>query len=239
MNVDSLLAYAQGDTPAPLLLLGEAGGGQAALARQAAQQWSGQPVHDYAGRRIVMRRSEEDVELAFLLHELSLRAVERRAVVLEITGASLEVQNALLKTLEEPPVDTWLILLADRDYMVLPTVRSRCTIVQAVPLSFDELTDWATEQQLDLEGLDLALAGGNPGRLSWMNENRDALDALAEGRVAPLLAGLHAADDARSWLGQLLLLASQQQPGQQWVQARQLLSSGVRPELVLAYAFLV
>ncbi len=37
-----------------------------------------------------------------------------------------EAQNCLLKTLEEPPAETVLILLADNDESLLPTVRSRC-----------------------------------------------------------------------------------------------------------------
>lgn len=41
-----------------------------------------------------------------------------------------EAQNALLKTLEEPPLNTILILLSERQELFLPTVLSRCKIIK-------------------------------------------------------------------------------------------------------------
>jgi len=43
-------------------------------------------------------------------------------------------QNALLKTLEEPPAQTFLILLTAAPDMLLPTVRSRCQAIRMSPL---------------------------------------------------------------------------------------------------------
>lgn len=43
---------------------------------------------------------------------------------------TLVAQNALLKILEEPPVNTYIMLLAEREEVFLPTVLSRCTIMQ-------------------------------------------------------------------------------------------------------------
>jgi DNA polymerase III subunit delta' len=43
-------------------------------------------------------------------------------------------QNAFLKTLEEPPPGTVLILVATHPDLLLPTIRSRCTRVQFAPL---------------------------------------------------------------------------------------------------------
>lgn len=66
--------------------------------------------------------------------ELSARTFTgRRAVVILDVHTMLEpAQNALLKTLEEPPRDT-LLLLAGREAGVLPTIRSRCAIVRLGP----------------------------------------------------------------------------------------------------------
>lgn len=57
-----------------------------------------------------------------------------RAVVLE-NAASLtpEAQNALLKTLEEPPLNAILILGASSEAKFLPTILSRCQIVNLSP----------------------------------------------------------------------------------------------------------
>lgn len=54
-----------------------------------------------------------------------------RAVVLEdAANLTVEAQNALLKTLEEPPPEAILILGTASDVKLLPTILSRCEIVR-------------------------------------------------------------------------------------------------------------
>ena len=54
-----------------------------------------------------------------------------RAVVMEnASNLTIEAQNALLKTLEEPPAEAILILGAPSDVKFLPTILSRCEIVR-------------------------------------------------------------------------------------------------------------
>jgi len=43
--------------------------------------------------------------------------------------------NALLKTLEEPPHTTYIILVSARPNLLLPTIRSRCQIIRFAPVS--------------------------------------------------------------------------------------------------------
>ena len=51
----------------------------------------------------------------------------RRVVIVDNADAlNAEAQNALLKTLEEPPAASTFILVTSRPDMLLPTVRSRC-----------------------------------------------------------------------------------------------------------------
>ena len=57
-----------------------------------------------------------------------------------------EASNAFLKTLEEPPPETYLFLLTNRPYSILPTIRSRCIQVR-IPSSHatsedEEWKDW-------------------------------------------------------------------------------------------------
>lgn len=80
-----------------------------------------------------------------------------------------EAQNALLKTLEEPPGPSVLILIASRAYLLLPTVRSRCFTIPFGPLLVSELTK-------------LLAARGMSG------EEAAARAALAEGRAGKALA---------------------------------------------------
>lgn len=54
-----------------------------------------------------------------------------RVVVLEdASNLTIEAQNALLKTLEEPPENAILILGATSDAKFLPTILSRCQIIR-------------------------------------------------------------------------------------------------------------
>ena len=64
-----------------------------------------------------------------LIGELSLMPVEGGARVAIIEGADRmneDAQSALLKTLEEPPAGVTIVLCADQEARLLPTVRSRC-----------------------------------------------------------------------------------------------------------------
>ncbi|MDR1620146.1 MAG: hypothetical protein LBS18_05745 [Clostridiales bacterium] len=53
----------------------------------------------------------------------------RAVVILEAMRLTVAAQNALLKTLEEPPHDT-MLFLAGREEGLLPTIRSRCMFMR-------------------------------------------------------------------------------------------------------------
>lgn len=60
----------------------------------------------------------------------------RRVVILEhFDLLGHEAQNALLKTLEEPPIDTVILLTIDRADNVLPTIYSRIASIEVRPIS--------------------------------------------------------------------------------------------------------
>jgi DNA polymerase-3 subunit delta' len=59
----------------------------------------------------------------------------RRVVIVEQADALMsEAQNALLKTLEEPPPGSVFVLITTRPDVLLPTVRSRCQRLRFGPL---------------------------------------------------------------------------------------------------------
>jgi DNA polymerase III delta' subunit len=116
-----------------------------------------------------------------------------------------EAQNALLKTLEEPPGQTVLILVTASAERLLPTIRSRC---QRVP--FGLLPRAFMEEQLARTGADPAaaralavLAAGRLGAaLRWQQLGLlGALDQVAGG-LAALSAG-----DPESFAGRMLEIA--------------------------------
>ena len=78
-----------------------------------------------------------------LCYELSMspQASDRRVAVINDAGLmNTESANALLKTLEEPPADSLILLVCDNPDTLLPTIRSRCQIVRFFPLSESDVT---------------------------------------------------------------------------------------------------
>ena len=64
----------------------------------------------------------------------------RRVVIIDEADALVAAaQNALLKTLEEPPSSSVFILVTSRPDVLLPTVRSRCPRLRFRPLSADDI----------------------------------------------------------------------------------------------------
>jgi len=90
---------------------------------------------------------------------------KRKVVVLSPANSmNISAANALLKSLEEPAEDTYLILVCDRLHGLPATVRSRCQLLRlAVPDQeqslawLDQLTGERSQSALLLE-----LAGGRP-----------------------------------------------------------------------------
>ncbi|PYT01413.1 MAG: DNA polymerase III subunit delta' [Acidobacteria bacterium] len=81
----------------------------------------------------------------------SIRALEREAyfrpyessarvfVIEDAEKMNDAASNALLKTLEEPPATTHLILIASREDTLLPTIRSRCQTIRFAPVPLADL----------------------------------------------------------------------------------------------------
>ncbi len=105
--------------------------------------------------------------------------------------------NALLKNLEEPTPETYLILVTDRISRLLPTIRSRCfELPQATPKRADSLA-WLSQtvgQQALAEEL-LQLASDKPlqalhileaDELDRQRTLQEGLNALLDGRINPL-----------------------------------------------------
>lgn len=93
-------------------------------------------------------------EIRHLKHSLSLKAYKEKgiktAIVKNAQNLTPEAQNALLKTLEEPPRDSQIILLAPNSETLLPTVVSRCQIVKLSPKPQVELSQEQFSQYLNI-----------------------------------------------------------------------------------------
>lgn len=78
------------------------------------------------------------------LQQTTINHQHRFVVIDEADRMNRSVQNRILKTLEEPPVQTTIFLLAENKQALLPTILSRCQIHTLSPLTFEE-----TRQHLD------------------------------------------------------------------------------------------
>ncbi len=120
---------------------------------------------------------------------LSLAPMEGRRKVLLVNEAhtmNREAANAFLKSLEEPPSSSIIILVTSRANHLLPTILSRCQILRFVPLSHREVKEILIEKGVDPSQAEeiAALAQGSAGK---------ALDlALGKGReLLEYAQGLH------------------------------------------------
>jgi len=91
---------------------------------------------------------------------------------------TVEAQNAILKSLEEPPKDTVIILTSTSEQQLLPTIVSRVQTIQILPLSNDQLSIISKDQKL------LSIAGGRPGLLKSLTsgEKSELTDSIESAK---------------------------------------------------------
>jgi DNA polymerase-3 subunit delta' len=110
-------------------------------------------------------------------HKTSARGRGKVAVVHPADAMNYTAASALLKTLEEPPAGTRLLLTAADASHLLPTVRSRCQrIVLATPAA-DAAQAWLAGQGVDQPAVMLAACQGRP--LEALARVRAGIDAAA------------------------------------------------------------
>lgn len=110
---------------------------------------------------LILRRSGATLGIDRIRDELipffALRVADlwRVAVVVNAESMTQEAQNALLKTLEEPPARCCIILITSR-MTLLPTVISRCAVVRFKALGKDDLKRLLMREGVDVNRADEA-----------------------------------------------------------------------------------
>lgn len=181
-----------------LLLVGPVGSGKATLAVNLAEkilELDGS-FDDYPYK---MRLTKEGISIGIepvrqLERFLSLKVprsspINRAVIIEDAQSLTLEAQNALLKTLEEPPAATIIVLTASHAQSLLPTVRSRLQTIDVKRPDITNLNQHFKNLNYDDKQITqaYAISDGLPGLMT----------ALLEQSDHPLL---QATEQARTWL---------------------------------------
>jgi len=88
---------------------------------------------------------EKTRELISIINRTSNQGGCKVAIIHEADRMRKEAANAFLKTLEEPPADTFILLTTSRPYSLLATIRSRCLLVRLPKeKNLESDQDWET-----------------------------------------------------------------------------------------------
>ncbi len=145
-----------------------------------------------------------------LIRELARLPVEGAHRVALVEGAhrlNEDAQNALLKTLEEPPPGATLVLCADEPEQLLPTVRSRAAVLRLGPVGIRAMEELLAEHGVEppRSGRLARLADGRPGVALALAAAPEAVAAREE--LARSLLDLAALGTAERLVGGRDLLA--------------------------------
>ena len=115
-----------------------------------------------------IKSSDQTTHYPGLCYQLNLKPAQANrqiAIIDDADSMQDEAANALLKTLEEPPPGSVLILLASNPKKILPTIHSRCQTILFHPLDDLQvqqiLLDTNTATTADQAWLMASLAGGS------------------------------------------------------------------------------
>ncbi len=114
-------------------------------------------------------------------------------IIEEAETMNENAQNSLLKTLEEPPGKTVLLLTASRPESLMPTIRSRCQAINFKPWPFEIMEPFLRERAgLGKEEAYVlhSISGGRPGRAlkatekGFFRTRKLVMDTLKEGKFS-------------------------------------------------------
>lgn len=165
-----------------------------------------------------------------LQHQLVLKPTGSQyslGVIYDAEKLTTEAQNALLKTLEEPPAHALIYLLMQNAQSLLPTIFSRCQIIdlgKSTRYSKEELTQ-TLELVMKLRNYSI---GKRLGLIDGTFTNRDDAEVFLERALYALEEQLNTGVLSQRDLSKLL---------RKILTARQQLSANVNPKLILDNIF--
>ncbi len=148
------------------------------------------------GNKIVVSDIDDLVSKSYLK---PLEDDKKLFVLVNAQDMNTQAQNKLLKVLEEPPKDTYILLGATNVYTLLPTVLSRVKRLDIQP-SIDDVVFNALKDDLDdLDKLKIAvkLSGGKIG--VCLSKYNDETTYQIEENAIKILLGLKSSKDVATY----------------------------------------
>lgn len=98
-------------------------------------------------------------------------------IIYEGNKLTIQAQNALLKTIEEPPKGVYIIILCESLGLILDTIKSRCEIYKLKPLTKSELYEYIKIKKFNYDENEIksaiAFSEGLPGRIDrYFNDDK-------------------------------------------------------------------
>lgn len=130
---------------------------------------------------IIYLRPEKDNRIGVrdvrsqIVDDVSIRPYSSRYKIYIVNHAERmaeDAQNAILKTIEEPPEYVIIILLTTNSQVLLPTIRSRCITVEVRPVSDEIVKDYLMNTLAvpeDQANICTAFAQGNVGKAARLS----------------------------------------------------------------------
>lgn len=155
------------------LISGDDGIGKSILADIFSSKIINKPLGEENADVVIYKAKKATIgvdEVRKIIEEVNKKPYEGDRKVILIHNAeklTVQAQNALLKTIEEPPNGVFIILLTTNLEIILETIKSRCQIYKLTPLNKEEMLEVLNRRTGIEENIiksALAYAHGIPGR---------------------------------------------------------------------------
>lgn len=178
------------NSPHAVMLTGPAGIGKAHIVDWLRQQVNAAPyeliITPEKNKNSISIEAVREIEKFIALKVDSAKQVTRLITIVDAQLLGLEAQNALLKTLEEPPHGTLILLTCSQPESLLPTVRSRLQTIEINPPASSELAAALPVDSESQRSSIMALSGGLPGlayALALQDNDHPLVQAATTARV--------------------------------------------------------
>lgn len=137
-------------------------------------------------------------------------------ILVDVESMTEAAANALLKSLEEPTSNTYLLLIASHPEQLLPTILSRCEKYKLAGPTFEQCRQWLSTQGFDgVSDEEMLLNRLSPKRiLAYLSDGSSLTLEVFEDKLSSLRSGnISASQLASDWQDQAQLVV-------EWIQYR-------------------